>query len=786
MDQSQEDFLRELLIDFKLEAVEHIGEIINGLLVLEKGDQPHQEQALIEKIFREIHSLKGASRAVNQTLIEQLCMSFESVFHAIKNEKIKLQTAYFEPFYKACDTLQLLIDTMNHDKPAVSVQQIQQLSRSFEAMVSENNPKTRSLFQQIQNKAEAKPDTVATETPLLKTLAAKEKLFEKPLIESEPEKITKLQTPHPPEASSLGADSETVRVATSKLYELLRQAEEMVSIKSALSYQIDQLQSLQNNFSNWRRLLREQNRDDKFQKDTSDINPDAAVAQTHFIKQHDEAIARLRASLEKLKHGTARSVHELQISVKKTLMFPFASLLNVAPKIVRDLSKASDKEVELLIRGGEIEIDRRILEELKDPLIHLIRNCIDHGFETKKERLLAGKPLKGTLRIDVQYDSSQKIELRISDDGGGIDLEKLKASALKNHVVTADELLGMKDSEIQMLIFSSGTSTSKMITDVSGRGLGMAIVAEKVTKIEGSIKLESTKMGTTFVISLPQTLTSFRGILVSVVNQLFVIPTTAVVKALHIRPDMIKTVGSRPAITFFEENIGLAKLSDILGIASRIRGFESTGGFHVLVVQLAQKKMAFVVDEVLGEYDGVVKSLGVQLKNVRNIAGATLLGDGRIVPIIQVSQLFESAQAFRHKKTSVDSVMPIHKQTESAPKKILIAEDSITVRNMLRNLVEAAGYAVKTAIDGQEGLALLQAEDFDLVVSDIEMPHMNGFELTTSIRQQASLMHLPVILVTSLDSADDRQKGLEVGANAYIIKGSFEKGNLLETIKKFI
>ncbi len=776
MDQSQEEFLRELLDDFKVEAAEHIEEIINGLLVLEKDNQSDESKAIIEKVFREIHSLKGASRAVNQSLIEQLCMSFESVFHAIKNDKIKLENEYFEQFYKAGDMLQMLVEGIDQKNTGVSAQQIQQLCRTFESMTSDSLPKTSSLFQQLQSKKEVKPQ-----------------VDKKPLQESAPEEpqvnpAKELSTTgnkkplslQPTEPKASVSESETVRVATSKLYELLRQAEEMVSIKTALHFQIDQLNSIQNNFSTWRRSLLEQNNpNNQFAEDLA--------SQNLFVRQHEEAVSRLRSNLEKLRHSTIRSVEELQLSVKKTLMFSFASLLNVAPKIVRDLSKASDKEVDLIIHGGEIEIDRRILEELKDPLIHLIRNCIDHGFESKQERIKAGKSPKGTLRIDVQYDANQKIELRISDDGAGIDLDKLKASALKNHIISQEELDGMKDSEIQMLIFSSGISTSKMITDVSGRGLGMAIVAEKITKIEGSIKLESKRHeGTTFTISLPQTLTSFRGILVRVANQLFILPTNSVVKALHLKPEMVNTIGSRKTIAYFDENIGLARLSDLLNIPSRSRKATAVNGFQALVVQMAQKKMALVIDEVMGEHEGVVKSLGAQLKKVRHIAGATLLGDGRIVPIVQISQLFESSHSMSGLRLSGGSEQKERETSDSGPKSILIAEDSITVRNMLRNLVEAAGYSVKTAVDGQEAFGFLQAEDFDLVVSDIEMPHMNGFELTSSIRQHAALMHLPVILVTSLDSADDRQRGLEAGANAYIIKSSFEKSNLIETINKLI
>jgi two-component system chemotaxis sensor kinase CheA len=394
---------------------------------------------------------------------------------------------------------------------------------------------------------------------------------------------------------------------------------------------------------------------------------------------------------------------------------------------------------------------------------------------------------RGVLSIKISQDADSHITIQISDDGAGIQREKVIGSAVKMGIVKHDEARSMTDKEIAMLIFVSGVSTSPFVTDISGRGLGMAIVAEKVVKLGGSISLETMPgAGSTFTITLPQTLAVFKGVLVKASEQFFIIPTTSVVKAVRIDPVNINTVEAKKTMSFNGETIALVGLSDVLGLPVKRTKKNSKTLIHVLILSLVQKKIAFVVDEILGEHEGMIKDLGSQLLHVTNIAGATLLGNGRIVPVLHIPELVESASQSTLVTEFAPVASPENEPDEVKQKHILVAEDSITIRSMLRNFLETAGFYVKTAVDGQQAYGFLQAERFDLVVSDIEMPQMNGFELTAKIREDKSLSDMPVVLVTALETADDRQRGMNAGANAYIVKSSFEQSNLIETIRRLI
>ena len=344
----------------------------------------------------------------------------------------------------------------------------------------------------------------------------------------------------------------------------------------------------------------------------------------------------------------------------------------------------------------------------------------------------------------------------------------------------------MNDQEILNLIFRSGVTTSPMITDLSGRGLGMAIVAAKVEGLGGSITVESESgQGTSFVISLPLSLSTFRGVVVRVFSQLFVVPTSAIERVMRINTRDIMYAESKPFLSLNGENIALIKLADTLSLTERRQRQSNESNFPVLIVTMAHRKIGFLVDEVLAEQEGVVKDLGPQLVHVRNLAGATVLGSGQVIPILHVPELIESVLGMHQTPGTLHQAAEPDDSTEKQIK-ILVAEDSITSRMLLRNILETAGFQVKTAVDGLEAFQILQNDSFDLIVSDIEMPGMNGFELTSKIRMDARFAAIPVVLVTALSSDWDRQRGLEAGANAYIVKSNFEQSNLVETIQRLI
>jgi two-component system chemotaxis sensor kinase CheA len=388
--------------------------------------------------------------------------------------------------------------------------------------------------------------------------------------------------------------------------------------------------------------------------------------------------------------------------------------------------------------------------------------------------------------LAVSQKNGDKVEILLSDDGAGIDVAKVKEAALKLGLLSPDEAEKMSQSQALSLIFQSGVSTSPIITDLSGRGLGLAIVREKVEKLGGAVSLDThPDRGTTFRIALPLTLATFRGVIVRVDERLFVLPTISVERVARVESEKIKTVENQETIELHGQPVSLVRLGDALELARRSDSGRAMAD-HVQVVVLASNDMrlAFLVDEILNEQEVLVKSLGPQLARVRNIAGATVLGTGKIVPILNIPDLMKSA--LRVSGVTVKPPAPPPEREEAKKQSILVVEDSITARTLLKNILEAAGYEITTAVDGIDAFTQLRTGEFDLVVSDVDMPRMNGFDLTAKIRSDKKLADLPVVLVTALESREDRERGIDVGANAYIVKSSFDQSNLLEVIRRLI
>ena len=499
------------------------------------------------------------------------------------------------------------------------------------------------------------------------------------------------------------------------------------------------------------------------------------------MKILESRLAELRRRSDHDRYATGLMVDNLLGDVKQILMLPFSTLFEAFPKLLRDLSRDQGKDVELSIRGGEIEIDRRILEEMRIVFIHLLRNTIDHGIEKPEVRKKNGKPPRGMIQIVVSRSEGNRVEILLSDDGGGIDLEGLKEASLKRGIVSPEEARKLTEQDVLSLVFQSGVSTSPIITDISGRGLGLTIVREKIEKLGGRVSIETHRhKGTTIRMTLPLTVATFRGVLVTAAERPFIIPTTDVERTVRIKREEIRTVENRDTLSLEGIAIPLVKLSDVLELSERN---DESPVITVLILESQGKRIGFRVDEILTEQEILIKSMSRPLSRVRNIAAATILGSGKVVPVLNVSDLVKSAAT-----SAVRPVKPAAPQAggEAAKKTILVVEDSITSRMLLKNILETSGYLVKTAVDGIDAISQLKTEKFDAVVSDVDMPRMNGFNLTEKIRGDKKLAELPVVLVTALGSREDRERGIDVGANAYIVKSSFDQSNLLETLRRLI
>jgi two-component system chemotaxis sensor kinase CheA len=421
---------------------------------------------------------------------------------------------------------------------------------------------------------------------------------------------------------------------------------------------------------------------------------------------------------------------------------------------------------------------------MKDPLIHLLRNCIDHGIENPAVREKKRKPPQGTIALAISQQDGGKVELLVADDGAGIDAARVKAAARKLGMVAEEEAEKLGERETLALVFRSGVSTSPIITDVSGRGLGLAIVREKVERLGGAIAIEShPDAGTSFRIVLPLTLATFRGILVRAGDRLFVIPAASVERVTRAAETDIGTVENRETIVLGGQAVALVGLSDMLELPRAAASEAADRGASAVVLGAGPERIAFRVDEVLGEQEVLVKTLGRQLARVRNVAGASVLGTGQVVPVLNVPDLMKSAvkRAAAHAP-----VAAVEEPAGAQQRSILVVEDSITSRALLKNILESAGYRVATAVDGIDAYTALKTATFDLVVSDVEMPRMDGFDLTARVRADKRLAELPVVLVTALESREHRERGIDAGASAYIVKSSFDQSNLLEVIRRLI
>jgi two-component system chemotaxis sensor kinase CheA len=432
----------------------------------------------------------------------------------------------------------------------------------------------------------------------------------------------------------------------------------------------------------------------------------------------------------------------------------------------RDLARAQGKQIEFVTSGREARIDRRVLEAIKDPLIHMVRNAVDHGLEMPEERVAAGKPPQGTIHAAVRALEGGRIEFVLSDDGRGIDAGKVHDAARRARINVAD------GEDPLALVFRSGLSTSFVITDVSGHGLGLAIVKEQLSKIGGAVELDSTPgQGTTIRLIAPATIATFRGLLVRAGGQRFLLPLESVDRVIAAEP---VTHGGRLKIRDGDELRPCATLGELLGVGSALAGDQS---YACAIVRSGAERAALLIEEIVGDREVLVKDFEPPLVRVRNIASAGLLGAGELVLILRPADLVAGASEVR-------SVRPEASEVPEEPPWVLVVDDAVTTRTMERGLLELAGYQVKVAVDGLDAWTTLKSERFDLVVSDVDMPRMNGFELTQRIRADETLRDLPVVLVSALEAREDKERGIEVGANAYVVKSSFEQSNLLEIIHR--
>ena len=725
---SADDFLQQLRATFRVEAEEHLQVITTGLLHLEREGDAAQRKAIVEDVFRAAHSLKGAARAVEFRDIESACQSLEDIFAAWKRQDSQPTAAVLDQLHTRVTRLAALVGA-----PAY-VMTLPQWTPGEPAAAPQ--PAPVSPPPAVTAPAPAEPDPAAASVPM-------------------------------PEAGATAAAG-TVRVAVDVLDARLLEAEEMLAVKLGAGQRVADLRELTQRLHAWHGELV--------------AAGDAQVPEP--LQALERTVVNLLRAAEQDRAAVAKQVDELVANSKKLLLLPFGTVSAPLAKLVRDLCREQGKEADLRLEGEDTVLDKRILDTLKDPLIHLLRNCVDHGIEPPAERVRRGKPARAQVRLSVRQLAGSKVQVTLADDGGGIDTAKVKAAAVQHGAIAPEDAASLTEAQAQALIFRSGVTTSPLITDLSGRGLGLAIVQEKAQRLGGSVSVDSRPgAGTTFRIIVPAMRASFRGILVQAAERLLVLPTTQVERVTRARAEAIRTVEGRDTVTLEGRVLPIVRLAQVLEMEELAPAAVPATGAPLVIAGSGDERVAFAVDQVLDEQEFLVKPLLRPLVRVRNVASATVLPTGSIAFILHVGDLLQSARR-------APSALPRPAEEPEAPPApkpaILVAEDSITSRMLIKGILESAGYRVTTALDGLDAFNRLRAEPFDLVVSDVEMPRLNGFDLTARIRADRKLADLPVVLVTALETREDRERGVDVGANAYIVKSSFDQSTLVDAVRRLV
>ncbi len=779
---------KELRDLFNAESEEHLEQLYNGLLSIEKKpDDPD----ILEELFRESHSLKGSARMLGISDIETISHRIEDILGDAFKGKSALTSEVIDRVYFALDAVKLLVKEEVAGEPA-NVNVLETLSvLSGESPVEKKSRLTKALDQ--EKKEPPSPDT-PRETEIVdnskpdageragkaepKVIAAEEANA----TSSRQTEIVALSKPDDSGSADIPSYKiDTIRVEPQKLDSLLTHAGELIVAKTRLSRRLNEIDQI---ISVYEELW-----GDFFDK--RDVRNDySSSLSKELLDDLGKMLGEMKSDLYEDNSRLGFISNELEEGIRKIRLLPLSTLFNLFPRMVRDMARERSKDIEIKIEGGETTADKLIIEELKDPLMHMIRNAVDHGIETSDERKKAGKEGGGVITLRA-LKTSTNIVIEVEDNGKGLDSNEIALLALQRGIVRQDEVDSMTKEQIYSMIFSPGFSTSEIITDLSGRGVGLDVVRTNVERLKGSIGVESERgKGCTIRIKLPLTLSTTRVFLVKTRERLFALSVEFVKTTKNVSKKDIFSIEGKGTLIIDERPVSVVWLSDLLELkggvteSSLSNEEKSTNKADVvpcIVLSHGSEQVGILVDELLDELEIVIKPHNSILKRVRNISGSTILGTGEICMILNPPDLLKSVKKHEIPISPLEDV-EISKKRQL----ILLVEDSITTRTQEKRILEGAGFEVVAAVDGEDAYGKLGSRPFDAVVSDIQMPRMDGLSLTEKIRQEAKYKELPIILVTALASDEDRKRGIEVGANAYITKPSFDQKIFVETIKRLV
>ena len=806
------EFLKQLQEAFVIEGREQLQIIMDNTISLEKSSSEDEKKSLSENVMQALHSLKGNSRAAGALVVEAVCQSFESAILSLRRKKELLSADAADIFHKAIDLLDDLIAKVEAgdaeytpEATAEVLQELkylderQELRRAAEAKAPGavaaaelNNAEGTSPAAAAAAAAElnnAEGTSPAAAAPA--AAAAKAKLSG--AEETGADAKAKRESATRPQVSQPANDkSQSTRLALWKLNKLLRESEEMLILKQISEQHLDDLRDfktvsrqLNEQSKHLARTSQEQRNGDAASRELQELSDRLA----HLCSELEQAIVTKSRRQQTEQRLCFNLVDGFIESVKSMLMQDFSSLLSIVPKLVRDLARELKKEVDLEIFGTEIEIDRRILEEIKDPLIHLVRNSMDHGIESPEQRIAKGKPARASLRIGASQDESGQVQLIIIDDGKGINAEKLKSVALKEGAITAEEAARMSEQEAIELMYRSSVSTSDTVNEISGRGLGMPIVRERIHDLGGRIIVETRiGQGSTFTIKLPTKLSTFRGIQVTAGKQVFIIPTLNVHYAGRILRTDIKQNGGKNIANVNGQLVSIQNLADVLKIRStEEKKWHSQKNYQqLLILESNSQKAGFLLDEIMHEQEVLVRGLSFPLVRVANVAGATILGSGQVVPVLNIADLMETSikAAWADEKLSRSLQSDLERAKKIARAPIFLVDGQNTSMLILKGMLEAEGYSVRSFENNESAVAAFEGHQPMLVLKSSELPETQENGLVCWVRQNQKLKNLPILFFGSHSLSDGEELSTRCGGNGYFSRLNINRRMILDLIEE--
>ncbi len=787
------DDLQEIMEDFLIEAFEMNEQLDQDLVELEHNPE---DLDLLNRIFRVAHTIKGSSSFLNLNILTHLTHNMEDVLNRARKGEIKITPDIMDVVLRSIDLMKTLLVTIRDtgsDTNNGKENEIEEAVKQLQAITSQNlegakertkeTPQKENKEENKENKAKAPTaENTSSDNPLAdepdldyanmsaeEVEAEIERLLNKRQEADKERRAQKKQeakqevapTKEPPKTETPKAPkTETKAKAKADTEENKAPS---IGVEQTVRVDVRRLDHLMNLIGE---LVLGKNRLIRIYSDVEE-----RYDGEKFLEELNQVVSSISAVTT-----------DLQLAVMKTRMQPVGKVFNKFPRMVRDLSRELGKSIELIIEGEETELDKSIVEEIGDPLIHIIRNSCDHGIEPLEERRRLNKPETGKVQLSA-YNEGNHIVIKISDDGKGLDPVMLKEKAIEKGVISERDAEGMSDREAFNLIFKPGFSTAKVVSNVSGRGVGMDVVKTNIEKLNGIIEIDSeVGVGTTQKLKIPLTLAIIQALLVGVQEEYYAIPLSSVLETVRISQDEIYTVDGKSVLRLRDEVLSLVRLSDIFKVDAIL---ESNSDVYVVIIGLADQKIGVIVDYLIGQEEVVIKSLGYYLKNTRGIAGATVRGDGKITLIVDVGAMMDMAKSIKVNITTLMNESENTKSKNSPSDYIVLAiDDSSTDRAIIRKCLKPLGITLLEATNGLEGLEMLKNGDKipDAILVDIEMPKMDGYTFASEVRKYNKFKNLPLIAVTSRVTKTDRMRGVESGMTEYITKPY--SGEYLTTVVK--